>query len=115
MKEDKLLLNYMYLKGFTDEDMFDEHTIHSVRRSMAYSAYRMGLAFASVARTVIAAVKSAWEQIKPMLMLEAELVQQHKIIEPIRELPRPDYRRAPYMKDQVLNRKPSHQIRKIIR
>lgn len=40
--EDELLLLFMYLEGFTEEDMYDVNTIESARVSFRFSLFKFG-------------------------------------------------------------------------
>lgn len=115
MTNDMLLLNYMYQKGFTEEDMYNEETVENVRRSMAFYAFQMNLAFRSVGRKLLEIVKRVWDQLKPLVMKNEEMKREQKIYATNFPVPKPDFKSGSVMKSQVLNRKPSHQIRKIIR
>lgn len=47
--EEQFLLNYMYQKGYTDEDMHDQKKLKTVRYSVGFCIHRFNLGFARIA------------------------------------------------------------------
>lgn len=119
--DEQILLAYMYARGYTDEDMFDDKTMNKVRNSLEFCLHRFNLGFHKIVgafkvfadgvveiwSNVIEQVPEIWPVIKGVTLTELELPD-YKTFTPI------NFSKRPQIRHQVTDRKPKHLTRKII-
>lgn len=119
--EEQILLNYMYMNGYTDEDMHDPKALKIVRESLSFSmhilAARAKAIFVVIGQSLKAAYDHISEQLRPIAVWFEE---QHEIsdsgqIKTYPTLKNTAKRPMSRMSHQVMNNKPRHAVRKIIR
>lgn len=121
--DEQILLNYMYLEGYTDEEMHNPIALGIVRKSLPFSmhllSFRMKVVFHEVGQTLLSVFNKISEELRPLAVWFEEL---HENMEPapkkkknhstFQKLERNQISRLP---NQVTNNKPRHKVRKIIR
>lgn len=127
--DEQFLLNYMYRKGYTDEDMHDPNVLKSVRYSLDFVMLLANRAMGEMARTIKDSLQDAFNnvvgQVRPAIAEMKELltdVLKKALLEGPSEPKKVMYIPVPAMPikpmrftHQVMNKKPRHMVRKIIR
>lgn len=122
MKNDELiLLTYMYEKGYTDEDMFDEKTMNKVRHSLEFCLHRFKLGFPKIVgafRVFADKFVEIWsnvaEQVREIFPVLKEVVLTEPVLPQYKTFTPIDFSKRQQIRHQVIDRKPKHLTRKII-
>lgn len=109
--EQELLISYMYREGYTEEDMYDENTLRVVRDSFGFRLFHTAFILAETAASAVKAFKEWVANLVDCLSTIKEdppslfhgTVKHANIYESITAI------------DQVMDRKPRHLVKKIIR
>lgn len=121
--EDELLLLFMYREGFTEEDMYDVNTIESARESFRFSQFKLGRNISTALIVFSGALKGFADKLSGKSI---ETYEYH-----VEEYPTEDFldkkkhistnkifvqrEKKQSIRHQVINRKPRHLNKKIIR
>lgn len=122
MANDALLLNYMYQKGYTEEGMYDIATMSKVERSFEYCLHRFKLGAVKIvgalkvfADKVVEVWSGVADQIREIWPVIKEVTSREPVLSRYKTYAPIDFTKRHQSRHQVLNRKPPHQIRKILR
>lgn len=117
--DEQLLLNYMYMKGFTDEEMFDEIKISQVRNSVGFITFKINRTLPDITEKIstafsklVESIQNAWDTIRQQFGCEMDSSTITNL-GTTKSIPI-DFNIRPIIKDQVVDRKPRHLTRKII-
>lgn len=119
--DEQILLNYMYMNGYTEEDMHDPKALQIVRKSFCFSVHLLSIrvkkVISDVRQSLQAAFKVVIEKLRPIAAYfeegyEKTVTDSMKKHPTINDLTKQSISR---MSHQVMNNKPRLMVRKIIR